>query len=135
MDTGVVRFVARDLPLTDLHPSALAAAIAGRCAASQGQFWPMYEQLFRTHGSEWGGFPERDRALFVTFADQLGLDVARFQQCADDPATEQAVVAEASAIARLGINVTPTFFVNGQQLRGAQPFRAFEALIEQEAGR
>lgn len=135
VDTGVVRFVARDLPLSDLHPSAVVAAIAGRCAADQNKFWPMYEQLFRTHDTEWGGYPERDSKLFVTFAGQLGLDVDAFTACTGDPATEQAVKAEASAITRLGINVTPTFFVNGQQLRGAQPFKAFEALIEQAAAR
>lgn len=130
-----MRFVVRDLPLSDIHPSAVVSAVAGRCAADQGQFWPMYERLFETHGEEWGGVPNRDRDVFVEFAAELGLDAAAFGACLADPAVEQAVVAESDAITSLGINVTPTFIVNGQQLRGAQPLRVFEALIRQEAGR
>jgi protein-disulfide isomerase len=126
-----VRFVVRDLPLSDIHPSAVASAVAGRCAAEQGKYWPMYERLFLTHGEEWGGVPKRDRDVFAEFAGELGLDVAAFDACQRDPAAEQAVVAERDAIMALGVNVTPTFIVNGQQLRGAQPLRVFEALIQQ----
>lgn len=125
----------RDFPLSDIHPSALPAAVAARCAADQGQFWPMYERLFSTHGVEWGGVPKRDREVFVELATELGVDGAAFAACLDDPASEQAVVAERAAAARLGVNSTPNFIVNGQLLRGALPFRAFEELIKQEAGR
>lgn len=131
----MVRLVVRDLPLSDIHPSAVASAVASRCAAAQGQYWPMYERLFLTHGEEWGGVPKRDREVFVAFAAELGLDAGAFSACQDDPATEQEVLAESAAVQRLGINVTPTFIVNGQQLRGGQPFRVFEALIRREAGR
>jgi protein-disulfide isomerase len=124
----------RDLPLTDIHPSAVASAVAARCAADQGQFWPMYERLFATHSVEWGGVPNRDRDVFSEFAAELGLDVAAFDACQSDPAGEQAVLAERDAAASLGLNLTPTFIVNGRQLRGAQPFRVFEQLIKQEAG-
>lgn len=126
-----MRFVVRDLPLQDLHPSALPAAVAAHCAAEQGAFWPMYERLFATHDTLWGGFPARDREQFAVFAVELGLDQAQFERCSSDPAAEQTVLAEAAVIERLGINVTPTFFVNGQQLRGAQPFDVFARLIEQ----
>lgn len=127
-----MRFVVRDLPLSDIHPSAVASAVASRCAAEQGQYWPMYERLFLSHGEEWGGVPKRDRDVFAEFAGELGLDVATFNACQSDPAAEQAVIAERDQITALGINVTPTFIVNGQQLRGAQPLRVFEALIRQE---
>lgn len=125
----------RDFPLTDIHPSALPAAVAARCAADQGQFWPMYERLFTTHTVEWGGVPNRDRDVFVEFAAELGLETAAFAACLSDPANEQAVIAESNAALRLGVNSTPNFLVNGQLLRGALPFRAFEGLIQQELGR
>ncbi len=125
----------RDFPLSDIHPSALPAAVAARCAADQGQFWPMYERLFETHTVEWGGVPNRDRDVFVEFAGELGLETGAFSACLNDPANEQAVLAESNAAARLGVNSTPNFFVNGQLLRGALPFRVFEDLIQQEAGR
>lgn len=111
------------------------SAVAARCAADQGRYWPMYERLFATHGELWGGAPERDREVFVGFAGELGLDLPAFTACLADPAQEQAVIAERDAALGNGINVTPAFFVNGQQLRGAQPFRAFELLIRQQAGR
>jgi protein-disulfide isomerase len=128
-----VRFVVRDFPLSDIHPSALPAAVAARCAADQGQFWPMYERLFETHTVEWGGVPNRDHEVFIDFAVDLGLDKSAFSACLDDPASIQAVQAEAEAAMRLGINSTPNFLVNDQLLRGALPFRAFESLIRRLA--
>lgn len=127
-----MRFVVRDFPLTDIHPSAMLAAAASRCASAQGQFWPMYERLFETHTVEWGGVPNRDRPVFEEFAGALGLDRAAFSACLDDPATEQAINAEMDLARSLGINSTPNFLVNGQLLRGALPFRSFADLIRQE---
>lgn len=135
IERGLVRLVVRDFPLADIHPSATAAAVAARCAANEGQFWPMYERLFATHTVEWGGVPNRDRDVFIEFAAELGLDGTRFAACLDDPANTRAVQAESNAAARLGVNSTPNFLVNGQLLRGALPFRVFEDLIQQETGR
>jgi protein-disulfide isomerase len=135
VNAGIVRFVVRDFPLTDIHPSALAAAVAAGCAAEQGQYWPMYERLFETHTVEWGGVPNRDRDVFVEFAGDLGLQTDTFSTCLNDPTNEQQVLAELEAGARLGVNSTPNFFVNDQLLRGALPFRAFEGLIQQEQGK
>lgn len=135
VETGVVRFVVRDFPLEDIHRSAILAAAAARCAADQGQFWPMHERLFETHQVEWGGVPRRDRDVFIEFAGDLGLDREAFTACLDNPATIQAIRDEQAAAAQLGINSTPNFLVNGQLLRGALPLRVFEDLIEQQAGR
>lgn len=92
----------------------------------------MSDRLFATHRVEWGGVPNRDRAVFIEFAGELGLDNAAFAACLDDPATLEAISAEQAAAARLGINSTPNFLVNGQLLRGALPLRVFEDLIRQE---
>jgi protein-disulfide isomerase len=119
----------RDFPLTDIHPSAMLAAFASRCAADQGQFWPMSERLFASHRSEWGGVPNRDRTVFIEFAAEFGLDEATFSTCLDDPAGSEAVRAEMQLAMRLGVNSTPNFLVNGQLLRGALPLRVFEDLI------
>lgn len=134
VDTGVVRLVARDFPVTDLHPSALVAATAARCAAAQNQFWPMYEQLFSSHQSVWGGDPASDRGTMELFAADLGLDAETFNSCLASPASEQAVRDEMVHAAQLGVNSTPNFLINGQLVRGAQPFSVFQRLIEQKAG-
>jgi protein-disulfide isomerase len=135
VDAGVVRIVARDFPLSQIHPSALIGAVAGRCAADQKKFWPMYETLFSTHGTEWGGVPKRDHDVLIELAGKLGLDTGAFTRCLDDPATQQAVQDEAAAAGQLGVNSTPNFLVNGQIVRGALPFASFARLIKQLAGR
>jgi protein-disulfide isomerase len=131
VDTGRVRLAFRDFPLTSIHRSALVAAKASRCAAVQGQFWPMHDRLFASHDDEWGGVPKRDRKVMLEFADELKLDGAAFASCLDDPVTEQAVLQEAGSGQRLGISGTPTFFINGRPLVGAQPFEAFQQAIDQ----
>ncbi len=123
----------RDFPLTDIHPSAMLAAVAARCAADQGAFWPMSERLFATHRVEWGGVPRRDRAVIVEFAAEFGLDGPTFEACLDDPAVEQAVRLEQQAAQQLGINSTPNFLVNGRLLRGALSLNVFEDLLNQIA--
>jgi protein-disulfide isomerase len=134
VDAGVVRIVARDYPLVQIHPSALIGAVAGRCAADQGKFWPMYETLFSTHGVEWGGVPKRDHDVLIELAGKVSLDTAAFTRCLDDPASGQAVLDEAAAAGQLGVNSTPNFLVNGQLVRGALPFASFDRLIKQLAG-
>ncbi|RRR70847.1 MAG: DsbA family protein [Candidatus Viridilinea halotolerans] len=129
VETGQARFVVRDFPLTDIHPSALPAAVAAHCAADQGQFWAYSEQLFATHRSEWGGVPNRDRDFFLELARSLGLDEASFTPCLDDPARAQGIREEMDRAISLGINSTPNFLINGQLVRGAQPFSVFENLI------
>ncbi len=134
VDTGVVRIIARDFPLTQIHPSAMIAAVASRCAANQGKFWPMYESLFATHQVEWGGVPKRDHDVLIDLASKVGVETVEFTRCLDDPATKQAVQDEAAAAGQLGVNSTPNFLVNGQLVRGALPFTNFQRLIKQLAG-
>ncbi|PDW03020.1 DsbA family protein [Candidatus Viridilinea mediisalina] len=131
VETGQVRLVVRDFPLSDIHASAIPAAVATHCAAEQGQFWAYSEQLFASHRSEWGGVPNRDRGYFLELARSMGLDEASFSPCLDDPARAQAVRDEQELALRLGVNSTPNFLINGQLVRGAQPLRVFEDLINQ----
>jgi protein-disulfide isomerase len=133
VDTGVVRLISRDYPLIKIHPSAMIGAMAGRCAAEQQLFWPMYEALFTTHQVEWGGVPKRDRDVLIELASTVGADTETFSRCLDDPATEQAVLAEVAAAEQLGINSTPNFMINGQMIRGALPFSSFNMLIRRLA--
>ncbi len=131
VDTGIVRIVVRDFPLTSIHASAVLAASVAYCASEQNLFWPVYEMLFQSHGVEWGGVPRRDRPVLIEMAGQLGVDTAQLTACLDNPATEAAIRAEISAAEQLGINSTPNFLINGQIVRGALPFENFAALIRQ----
>ncbi len=121
---GKLRIVYRHLPL-DFHENAMPAAVAANCAGAQDRFWDYHDLLF-----------ENQRALgerqLLGYADQLGLDADAFRSCFEDEASA-AQVSEDMALARqLGATATPTFFINGIELRGAQPLEMFRQIIDRE---
>jgi predicted DsbA family dithiol-disulfide isomerase len=72
------------------------------------------------------------RVAYEAYADQLGLDVEALGACLDEGAERSEVEADARAAASLGINGTPTFFINGIPLVGAQPLISFRSVIDGE---
>jgi protein-disulfide isomerase len=127
------RFLFRHLPLTDLHPTALPAALAAEAAARQGKFWPMYEALFDPKA------PELSPAYIEASARKIGLDLPRFRKDWADPALKNLVLGDRKAAADNGIETTPTFVVRvartGEVLT-AIGGQALQGLIENwEAGR
>ena len=104
---GHVRVAFRNFPLEDVHPHALAAAEAAECASGQGKFWQMHDLLFadQTH--------LRPKDLHG-YAQQLGLDMARFTAEMDDHVYLQRVREQLQGGADSGVRSTPTFFVNGR---------------------
>lgn len=125
-----MRIIVRDYPLS-IHASAALAAAAGRCAADQQAFWAYSDQLFSTHGVEWGGVPNRDRDVMIELAGQFGLDTALFETCLADPAVAQQVLREAAQAEQIGINSTPNFIINDRLLRGSLSIGQFDALIQE----
>jgi len=124
-----IRFVYRDFPLVQLHPNAVPAAIAANCAAEQGKYWEYHDLLFL-------GGRELNRDTFVTYADELGLDVDEFSRCLDDQERHlDEIQKDFDDGVAAGVRGTPTFFINGIPLVGAQPFENFKAIIEQELQR
>jgi protein-disulfide isomerase len=119
---GKIRFVYRDLPLP-MHPQAVPAAEAANCAGEQGAYWKFHNALF-------SGQYSLGRTTYVQYASDLGLDAAAFTACLDDHHTQAEVEADAADAARLGLNGTPSFVINGQVLVGAQPFEQFKAIID-----
>jgi len=128
-----VRFVFKNFPLSSIHPWAEDGAVASECAFQQGndQFWAMYNGLFSKQG-EITKDNLRDKATEI--AQGAGMDVAKFQECFDGKKTLDAVKADQSEGTALGVNSTPTFFVNGRRLSGAQTPENFKQLIDQELG-
>jgi protein-disulfide isomerase len=128
-----VRFIFKNYPLTSIHPWAEDAAVASECAFQQGndQFWAMYDALFSKQAEiNKDNFRERAKAI----AQEAGMDAAKLQECLEARATIDAVKADESEATALGINSTPTFFVNGRRLSGAQTYESFKQLIDQELG-
>lgn len=119
-----VRYVYRDFPLTG-HPQALPAAIAANCAAEQGAFWKFHDALFSmTYGL--------NEEAYHRYAANLGLATDQFAECLGSSRARQEVLDDYRAAIRLGVQSTPTFFINDVLLVGAQPFEAFQQIIEAE---
>jgi protein-disulfide isomerase len=124
---GKVSLAYRDSPLTSLHPGAQRAAEASRCAAEQGKFWPYHDRLLASSSL--------DVAKLKEHAKELGLDQKKFDSCVDTGSQRAAVDRDAEQGRLAGVSATPSFFINGIPLSGAQPAAAFEKIIEEELAR
>ena len=130
VDTGKVRYAAGDLPLP-MHPKAMGAAIAARCAGEQGRFWDYREALFRARNT-------LGAATYERLAGEFGLDAPRFEACRNDPAQAERVRADMALARANGIVSTPAFVIGrlvdgefrGEVVTGAKPYEYFAAKIE-----
>ena len=107
------------------HSRAAPAAEAALCAHEQGEFWAYHDRLFENQGAL------GDENLKQMAAD-LGLDSKRFDQCFENGKFRAAVEDDLREASELGVNATPSFFINGRFLSGAQPFGAFKTIIDEE---
>jgi protein-disulfide isomerase len=129
VDTGIVRYVFKDFPLTSIHPQAFLAAEAARCAGEQDAFLEMHDMLFAKQG-EWNG--RNDAAtIFTGYAEEMGLDPTVFGECLESHRFQAAVQSDLDEGLALGIRGTPTFFINGYLVSGAQPIEAFDQAVQQ----
>lgn len=118
-----MRLIYKDFPLPS-HELAMAAAEAARCAGEQGRYWAYHDVLFEQQ-------PRFSRDDLVAYAINLNLDRARFERCLDRHTYRAAVEADFAEARELGVRSTPTFFINGKPLVGAQPIDAFRAAIDE----
>jgi protein-disulfide isomerase len=125
IDTNYVKLVFKDFPLTSIHPDAHLAAVAARCAREQGG----NEMYFKYHDSLFSG-DNFWRSSLITRAEVLNLDTDEFEVCLDSEKYNESINADKREGMELGVNGTPTFYLNGKQISGAQPFSAFETEIE-----
>ncbi len=122
---GQLRLVYRDFPLTSIHANATPAAAAANCAREQAMYWEFNDLLFsmRYNLNESG---------YKNYAQELGLEMADFEECLASGRYNDEVQADFDYAANLGVRSTPTFFLNGIPLVGAQPFEVFKDLIDRE---
>ena len=122
---GQIRFVYRNLPLPPtMHPEAMSAAVASLCANDQNSYWDYHEKLFSSEvlGEE----------TYIQYATDLSLNVEEFTACLSSGKHDDFIKQDMAFSADLGVQSTPTFFVNGLALVGAQPFTSFQQLIDKE---
>lgn len=123
-----IRYAFLDFPLTGIHPNAFAAAEAALCAFEQDAFWPYHDLLF-------GGSLGFSRSSYESYANSLGLDAASFATCLDEERYSEEVRSDMELGFDIGVGSTPTFFINGIGLVGAQPFEVFSEIIDYELER
>lgn len=109
-----ITFVHRHFPLS-AHPNSGQAALAAEAAGQQGQYQRMATKLLETQ-SQWAGKQQSQAPVFRTYAQELGLDLALFDATVADPKTEERILADIADGKALGVNGTPTFFLNGEKL-------------------
>lgn len=121
-----VKLVFRHFPLS-FHPEAEPSAIATMCAFQQKpeKFWELHDIMFEKQS-------ELSTASYKAWAKEIGLDTAAFDKCLDNKETKGLVDADMKAAEALGVNSTPTFFVNGKKVAGALPFAQFKTMIDEE---
>jgi protein-disulfide isomerase len=124
---GKVTFVARYFPLQG-HFNGERAARAVEAAAEQGKYEAMYQKMFDTQ-TEWGEQQVPADDTFRGFAKELGLDVAAWEKAYNDPATLKRIKKDVADGASLGVQGTPSFFLNGKKLE-PQSFEDFKAAID-----
>jgi len=118
-----IRFIHRDFPI--LGQASLDAAHAGQCANAQGHFWDFHDRFYGNQGA-------LSEESFIAYATEVEMDVPTFTACYEGLEYQSSILSQLSEGQTLGISGTPTFFVNGRVVIGAQPFAVFAAVIEQE---
>ncbi len=129
---GQIRFVYRNLPLS-FHQNAQMSAEAALCAGDQNAYWEMHEVLFANQASL--NNPEGttlEQAVYNQYAQELNLDVTTFEECMTSHKFAQFIEEDMAFSTNLGVQSTPTFFVNGLAIVGAQPLSSFQQLIDKE---
>lgn len=121
---GQIRFVYRNLPLTSIHPDAMPSAVASLCANDQNAYWDYHSKLFSSE--------TLTRDAFVQYATDLSLNVDDFTACLDSGQHDEFIQQDMDFALNLGVQSTPTFFVNGLAIVGAQPLSSFTQIIDLE---
>lgn len=125
MYPGQIRFVYRDFPLISIHPEAVPAAVAANCAGEQGKYYDFHNSIF---SGDYGLSAD----AYKKYAADLGLDNDAFATCIEEDRYRDEVMADLEWATGFGVQSTPTFFVNGIPMVGAQPLEMFTTLIDWE---
>ena len=130
IDSGKVNLVYKHSAF--LGQESVWAAQAAECAADQGKFWEYHDLLFDKQNGENVGTFTKDK--LIGYAKDLGLDTAKFDPCLQNDVTLQRVISDTQEGRNVGVTGTPTFFINGKPLVGAQPVEVFQSTIKAALG-
>ncbi len=129
---GDVSVEYRHFPLYQIHPNSSLAAQASEAAALQGKFWEMHDILFANQ-TEWKDLnSSQARNKFIEYATSLGMDKDKFAADLDSDLVKEKVKEDEEQALKLGLNSTPTIFVNGLKIKNPRSYVEFKKIVESE---
>ena len=129
IDTGKVKLVFRDFPL-NTHPEAVLAAEAVNCARDQNKYWEFHDKVFREQYNKGDDVIRLKPADLKKWAKDIKMDPAAFDQCLDAEKYKAEVMKDKMEGEAAGVQGTPTFFINGRAMGGAQQYPEYRKVIE-----
>ena len=129
IDPGLANLTYYDFPLTQ-HRNTLAASNAAACADEQGKFWPMHDRLFQAQ-TEWNGeATDAPKPFFKRYAQEVGLDVAKWESCYDARKYQKRISANLADGLRRGVNSTPSFVIGNKLYAGMRSYDDMKAIVD-----
>ncbi len=119
-----VRFGFKHLPLS-MHSKARAAHQASEAAHRQGKFWEMHDRIFANP-------KDLSEETYLRYANEMGLDIEKYKSDFSSSSVRKVIDADLAKARELGVSGTPSFFINGRFLSGAQPYGSFARVIDEE---
>ncbi|HVV25609.1 MAG TPA: thioredoxin domain-containing protein [Candidatus Saccharimonadales bacterium] len=123
-----ITFQFRNFPLTSIHQNAFAGARAAEAAGLQGKFWQMHDTLYDNQ-DQWAQASDPTK-YFNQYAQQLGLNLAQFQKDYSSTKVNDLINADMAAGNKLGVDATPTFYLDGKQINVSASVSSFETQIK-----
>jgi protein-disulfide isomerase len=132
VETGLARVEFYPFPL-DIHKNTWDATLAAACANDQGKFWEMHDRLFEGQ-LEWSGqATSNPRKVIRGYAEQLKLDMPKYEQCMESETHRPAIQASYNYAVQMGVGQTPTFIIGGKMYPGALPYDEVKRLVDEAA--
>ena len=126
--TGKVRWIFINYPLVSIHPNAVPAAELAMCAGRAGRFWEAHDLVFKTQ-KVWA--PLKDPGPFLaSLLDSLKLKRPAILQCLQKGETRAEIQSDVEGSIRAGAQSTPTFYIEGGLMLGAQPVGVFRQVLD-----
>jgi protein-disulfide isomerase len=123
-----ISFVVRYFPLPG-HKNSMASAMAAETAGKQGKFWEMHDILYDNQ-KIWGEKQVADPTIFLEFAKQIGLDMEKYKNDIGTQEIKDRIYRDKSEATSLGIQGTPTFYINGEKIPNPKGYDDFKSLID-----
>lgn len=130
VETGQARYTFYDFPLLNAHQNTVAASMSAACADDQGKFWQMHDMIFNGQ-IEWNGIATSNpRKVLAGYAEKLGIDMPKWNACMDADTHAERIKANYSLGLTKQVGSTPTFYINGEKMRGAANYDDIKAAVD-----